>query len=199
MDSNPQPLSITAVVLAGGRGQRMGGSDKGLLPLGGRPLIAWTLARIAPQAAELVISANRNLERYEGFGYPVIRDRMPDHPGPLAGLHRAMENARHPLILCVPCDTPRLPPDVAKRLYDALLGGNAEIAVAEAGGQPQPVVCLCRRELAADLGRFLSQGGRRMGEWQSRLERVGVPFEDAEAFVNINRPQELSRFDAAGA
>ncbi|MDO9188930.1 MAG: molybdenum cofactor guanylyltransferase, partial [Sulfurimicrobium sp.] len=102
-------LGVTAIVLAGGRGQRMGEADKGLVLLHGKPLVSWVLERIAPQVDEVLISANRNLERYRELGYAVLPDEMPDFPGPLAGLHRAMAEASHPLWLSVPCDTPFLP------------------------------------------------------------------------------------------
>ncbi|MEW5943341.1 MAG: molybdenum cofactor guanylyltransferase MobA [Pseudomonadota bacterium] len=188
----PDPVrKISAVILAGGRGQRMNGQDKGLVPLLGRPMIAWVLERIAPQVDELFISANRNLEQYRAFGYLVLEDTLPDFPGPLAGLHRAMEAAAHPLILCAPCDTPFLPSDLAARLLTGLEGGAAEVAVPFSGGRAHPAICLVRRELRADLGDFLSAGGRRVGEWQRRLRRVEVPFEECGAFLNINTPAEL--------
>jgi molybdopterin-guanine dinucleotide biosynthesis protein A len=186
-------MKITAVVLAGGRAQRMGGSDKGLLPLGGRPLIAWVLERVAPQVDQIMISANRNLEKYAAFGHSVVSDEIEGYAGPLAGLHRAMEQAAHPLVLCVPCDTPFLPRDLVRRLHAALDAAGAEAAVAEADGAAHPAVCLCRRELAANLGGFLAQGKRRMGEWQDGLKRVRVTFDDPRAFVNINRPEELAQ------
>ncbi len=189
---------ITAVVLAGGRAQRMGGRDKGLLPLGGRPLIAWVLERVAPQVDQVMVSANRNLEQYAAFGHPVVSDAIEGYAGPLAGLHRAMGQAVHPLVLCVPCDTPFLPRDLVRRLHAALDAASAEIAVAEAGGAAHPAVCLCRRDLAANLGGFLARGSRRMGKWQGGLKRVGVTFDDPRAFVNINRPEELAQAPVQG-
>lgn len=183
---------ISAVVLAGGQGRRMGGADKGLLPLQGRPLVAWVLERIAPQVDEVLISANRNLEQYRQFGYPVLTDPFPDFPGPLAGLQRALEMARNPLVLSVPCDTPFLPPDLASRLVTALAKSGADVAVPITDAQPQRAVCLCRRELADSLRQFLEKGGRRMGEWQARARLITVPFADPRAFANINTPDQLA-------
>lgn len=183
---------VSAVVLAGGQGRRMGGADKGLLPLRGQPLIAWVLARLALQVDEVLISANRNLEQYQSLGYPVLTDPLPDFPGPLAGLLRALETASNPLVLSVPCDTPFLPPDLVNRLAAALGDSGANVAVPITDHQPQRAVCLCRRELAENLNHFLANGGRRVGEWQAQAGLVLVPFADSRAFANLNTPAELA-------
>jgi len=183
---------ISAVILAGGRARRMGGADKGLLLLNGRPLIAWVLERIAPQVDELFISANRNLDQYHLFGHPVLPDTAPDFQGPLAGLLRAMTEAAHPLILSVPCDTPFLPDDLVERLTVALEESGADIAIPVCGGQVHRAVCLCRHSLLPGLETFLAQNGRRVGEWQSMLRRVEVPFDDELSFLNLNTPDELA-------
>lgn len=182
---------ISAIILAGGRGQRMGEVDKGLQLLRGKPLVAWVAERIAPQVDEVLVSANRNLERYRELGFTVLPDLMPDFPGPLAGLHRALEVARHPLWLSAPCDTPFLPGDLAQRLLAGLRENNAEIAVAVVEGHLQPVICLGRAELRAGLGEFLARGGRRVGEWQAGLRRVTVSFDDPDFFRNINTLDDL--------
>lgn len=183
---------ISAIVLAGGRGRRMGEADKGLVLLQGRPLVRWVVERIAPQVDEVLISANRNLERYRELGYVVLADEMPDFPGPLAGLHRAMAAARHPLWLSVPCDTPFLPENLVQRLYSALLAEEAELAVAAVEGQIQPAICLGHAHLRAGLGDFLARGGRRVGEWQSGLRRTVVSFDMPQLFRNINSPEDLA-------
>lgn len=187
---------ISAIILAGGRGRRMGEVDKGLQLLRGKPLIAWVAERIAPQVDEVLVSANRNLERYRELGFTVLPDLMPDFPGPLAGLHRALEVARHPLWLSVPCDTPFLPADLARRLLAGLREDDAEIAVAAVADRMQPVICLGRAELRAGLGEFLARGGRRVGEWQSGLRRIAVSFDDAEFFRNINTLDDLTQAGA---
>ncbi|MEN6587858.1 MAG: molybdenum cofactor guanylyltransferase MobA [Sulfuricella sp.] len=184
--------AVTAIILAGGRGQRMGEVDKGLQLLRGKPLVSWVTDSIAPQVDEVLISANRNLERYRELGFAVLPDAMPDFPGPLAGLHRALENAKHPLWLSVPCDTPFLPHDLVQRLRDGLLSGDAELAVAASGGRLQRVICLGYSHLRAGLGDFIARGGRRVGEWQDGLRSIAVPFEDELIFSNINTPEELS-------
>jgi molybdopterin-guanine dinucleotide biosynthesis protein A len=186
------PHAITAVILAGGRGQRMGEVDKGLQLLRGKPLVRWVAESIAPQVEEVLISANRNLERYRELGFAVLPDAMPDFPGPLAGLHRALESAKHPLWLSVPCDTPFLPGDLVQRLLAALLANDAELALATVEGRMQPVICLGYSYLRGGLGEYLARGGRRVGEWQSGLRRVVVPFGNPELFININTLDELT-------
>lgn len=174
----------------------MGEADKGLQLLDGKPMVRWVAERVAPQVNAVLVSANRNLERYRELGCAVLADEMPGFPGPLAGLYRALEEVRTPLWLSVPCDTPFLPGNLAQSLLDALLGGDAQLAVASAEGHLQPTVCLGYAHLRDGLGDFLAQGGRRVGEWQAGLRRVAVPFEDAEMFRNINTPGELASAEA---
>lgn len=187
---------ISAVILAGGEAKRMGGKDKGLLPLLGKPLVAWVLERIQAQADEIMISANRNLVQYQSFGYPVLTDEISGFAGPLAGLARALAAASYPLVLCVPCDTPLLPHDLAVRLKQALLEQDAQIAVAVTAEHSHNTVCLCRRDLLPGLLEYLAQGGRRVGEWQSKLKRVRVMFDDESAFHNANTPEDLEQLVA---
>ena len=193
----PQPTDhISAVLLAGGQGSRMGGVDKGLVELAGRPMAAHALARLAPQVDELLINANQNLERWRTFGYPVFSDDFGgagSFCGPLAGLHGALVRARHPLVLSAPCDSPFLPTDLVARLARALHASAAQLAVATTAGRAHPVFCLCRRGLASQLADFLAAGGRKVGAWHSTLRVVAVPFDDnPAAFRNINTPAELS-------
>jgi molybdopterin-guanine dinucleotide biosynthesis protein A len=188
---------ISAVILAGGEAKRIGGNDKGLLPLLGKPLIAWVLERIQPQADEIMISANRNLAQYQSFGYPVLTDEVTGFAGPLAGLARALGEASHPLVLCVPCDTPLLPHDLAARLKQAMLEQDVQIAVAATAQHSHNTVCLCRRDLLPGLLDYLAQGGRRVGEWQSTLKRVQVMFDDERVFHNTNSPEDLELLTAS--
>lgn len=189
--------AITGLVLAGGMGRRMGGVDKGLLELRGRPLVAWVVERLRPQVDSLLINANQNRERYAGFGCPVVPDQIPDFAGPLAGLHAALSAASTPLVATAPCDSPFLPEDLVSRLFSALTAAGAEIAVARTFDQPHPVFCLCRRELLPHLAAFLAGGGRKFERWYATLKVVEVPFDDeAGAFENINTREELGRFDA---
>lgn len=184
---------ITGVILAGGRGQRMGGIDKGLQDLQGRPMLQWVLERLMPQVGSVLINANQNLARYAEFGCPVLPDRIPDFAGPLAGLHAALAQAATPLVVSVPCDSPFLPPDLVPRLHAALMAYQAELAVARAGGTVHRAFCLVRRELLPQLDAFLAAGGRKVGLWHASLNVVEVDFDDeAGAFDNINTQEELA-------
>ena len=194
--SKPQ---ITGVVLAGGLGRRMGGTDKGLQELRGQPMVHWVIERLAPQVDELLINANQNGERYAAFGHRVVPDQIPDFAGPLAGLHAALATANYPLVATAPCDSPFLPTDLVSRLFSALTAANADLAVAKTVDQAHPVFCLCRRSVLPHLTEFLESGGRKIDRWYSTLNIVEVNFDDeADAFENINTREELGRFEAAG-
>ena len=187
---------ITGIVLAGGQGRRMGGVDKGLRELRGKPMIAWALERFAPQVDEVLINANQNLDVYARFGYSVIADEIGGFAGPLAGLHRGLTAANHALVATVPCDSPFLPLDLVARLFAALDSSGAQLAVAKTGDQPHPVFCLCRRDVLPHLTEYLAGGGRKIDAWYSTLHVVEVPFDDQpQAFSNINTPQELQAFE----
>ena len=189
---------ITGIVLAGGLGRRLGGVDKGLQDLRGRPLVAHVIERFAPQVDELLINANRNRERYAAFGHRVVADLIPDFAGPLAGLHAALSAAAHPLVATAPCDSPFLPGDLVSRLFSALTVANASLAVARTFDQPHPVFCLCQRGVLPHLSDFLAGGGRKVDRWYATLDVVEVAFDDeAEAFANINTREEIGRFAAA--
>lgn len=187
---------ITGVILAGGLGRRMGGIDKGLQELRGRPMVAWVVERLTPQVDELLINANQNGEHYAAFGHRVVPDQIPDFAGPLAGLHAALSAAAHPLVATAPCDSPFLPADLISRLFSALTATDADLAVARTFDQPHPVFCLCKREVLPHLTEFLESGGRKIDRWYATLKVIEVPFDDeAEAFENINTKEELGRFD----
>ena len=195
---------ITALVLAGGRGTRMGGVDKGLQTFNGTPLALHTLLRLQMQQGDLIgevmINANRNLAAYEAFGAPVWPDSLPDYAGPLAGFMTGLERCETPFLMTVPCDTPLFPPDLAVRLADALGRENADIAMAaarEEDGQirTQPVFCLLRAELLESLVAFTHEGGRKIARWTALNKTVTVPFDqpndDPRAFFNANTLAEL--------
>lgn len=186
---------ITGVILAGGEGRRMGGADKGLQELHGRPLVQWVLEALVPQVNSVMISANRNLPRYSGFGCIVLPDTIPGFAGPLAGLHAALAQAATPQVASVPCDSPFLPSDLVQRLHAALLANQADLAVARAGGRVHRACCLARRELLPSLAAYLAAGDRKVGLWHATLKLVEVDFDDeAAAFDNINTPEELDSF-----
>ncbi|TAM52928.1 MAG: molybdenum cofactor guanylyltransferase MobA [Paraburkholderia sp.] len=192
---------LTGLVLAGGQGTRMGGIDKGLQLLGGEPLVLHAATCIAGQVGPLLFSANRNIDRYrllaERFGARVIQDASRDFPGPLAGMLAGLRETKTELLLCVPCDTPRLPHDLAARLVAALDDAQADVAVAatiDAQGKASvhPVVAVIRAALADDLAAFLDAGERKVRAWYARHKHVEVAFEDEHAFYNANFLHELA-------
>lgn len=186
----------TGLVLAGGQGRRMGGTDKGLQPLRGRPLVAWTLERFAPQVPEVLVNANRNLGIYAGFGHRVVPDLVAGLAGPLAGLQRGLMEAAHDIVVTVPCDAPRLPDDLVARLLQPLQRADVDVAVASAGGRLQPVFCAVRKARLPDLTAFLEDGGRKVEAWFDTLRTQPVAFADADAFTNVNTPEELAALAA---
>jgi molybdopterin-guanine dinucleotide biosynthesis protein A len=183
---------VTGLVLAGGRGRRMGNVDKGLAPLHDRPLIRWVLQRLAPQVSEILINANRNGDVYRTFGYRVVEDRIGGFAGPLAGLHSGLAEATHELVISVPCDTPFLPQDLVARLSMPLQDNSVDLSVAKTGDQLQSVVCLVRKRLLPHLAAFLESGGRKVDAWFTSLQAIEVPFDDENAFCNINTPEDLT-------
>jgi molybdopterin-guanine dinucleotide biosynthesis protein A len=185
---------LTGVILAGGEGRRMGGADKGLQLLDGRPLVHWVLDRLRPQVGRVVISANRNLGRYREFGCPVLSDMLAGFAGPLAGLQAAMAEAGTPFLLVAPCDSPGMPGDLGARLFQALETARADLAVPRAEGRVHRAFCLVRRELLPRLDAFLADGGRKLGLWHESLNTVEVDFDDrAGAFANINSLADLEQ------
>lgn len=195
---------ITGLVLAGGRGSRMGGVDKGLQNFNGIPLALYTLMRLQPQVGELMVNANRNLAAYEAFGAPVWPDVLADYAGPLAGFLTGLERCETPWLVTVPCDTPLFPHDLVARLAQAADQDGAEIAMAaarEEDGQlrAQPVFCLLRRELLESLVRFTHGGGRKIDAWTAQHKTVLVPFDapgdEPRAFFNANTLAELHQLE----
>lgn len=189
--------AITGLVLAGGRGSRMGGVDKGLQMHRGVPLALHALHRLQPQVGPLLISANRHRPAYEAMGAPVWSDSLMGYAGPLAGLLTGLEHARTDWLVSVPCDTPDFPVDLVDRLAAAALAQDAEIALAATreDGQlrAQPVFCLLRTGLIHSLSAFLQSGERKFGQWAALHRMVKVPFEDASTFFNANTREELDR------
>ena len=182
---------ITAVILAGGRARRMGEVDKGLEMLRGRSLVEWVLERIEPQVDDVFINANRNLDRYLEYGYPVISDRIPDYAGPLAELHAALTEVAAGLVLTVPCDAPFVPADLVQRLRQALQEHDAQIAVASTAERVHPVFSLCRSDVLTALAEYLNEGGRKVEAWHATLRCASVVFTDEDAFRNLNTLEEL--------
>jgi molybdopterin molybdotransferase len=192
------PPDIHGLILAGGRGSRMGNVDKGLQPFRGTTLVAAVMARLAPQVASVSISANRNLEAYAALGAPVWVDATTDFAGPLAGLEAGLRSCSAPLLLTAPCDSPFLPADLAARLLAGLSDQDADVALAvTADGQRHPVFCLVKRSVLPVLQAYLAGGGRKMGGWYGGLTVAEVLFADSDAFRNINTLAELDEHGAA--
>jgi molybdopterin-guanine dinucleotide biosynthesis protein A len=201
------PEAITGVILAGGRGSRMGGADKGLQNFNGLPLALHTLMRLSPQVGEIMINANRNLAAYESFGVPVWPDStaLGEYAGPLAGFITGLERCETPYLLTVPCDTPLFPADLATRMAQAMTRENADFAVAaarEEDGQlrPQPVFCLMGITMLESLARFTQGGGRKIDAWTAQHKTVIVPFDqpgdDVHGFFNANTLAELHQLES---
>jgi len=168
----------------------MGGVDKGLKLLRGKPMAQWALERLAPQVDEVLINCNQNLDAYARFGHRLVPDEIGGFAGPLAGLHAGLKAATHSRVVTVPCDSPFLPLDLVERLAEHLK--DKDLAVAKTGDQAHPVFSLVRKEVASNLEAFLRAGGRKIDAWYASLRTVEVNFDDqADAFRNINTLEEL--------
>ena len=191
---------ITGLILAGGRATRMGGVDKGLQNFRGMPLALHTLMRLAPQAGEILINANRNLSAYEAFGAAVWPDVLPDFAGPLAGFLTGLERCETPYLVTVPCDTPNFPEDLVQRLANGLEAEDAELAMAATPGpdgpQLQPVFCLMKTTLMESLVAFTHAGQRKIDRWTAQHRAATVVFDNADAFFNANTADELRHLQA---
>ena len=196
------PNDITGLILAGGRGSRMGGVDKGLQTHHGVPLALHALLRLSPQVGQVLINANRNLGAYEAMGASVWPDALPDYAGPLAGFLAGLEHCETPYMVTVPCDSPLFPLDLVERLAHALDVEDAEIAMAATREgntlQVQPVFCLMKTSLMESLIRFTQGGQRKIDRWTAQHRCVEVPFDDPLAFANANTPAELQQLQTNG-
>lgn len=203
-----QAAEITGLILAGGRGSRMGGVDKGLQNFNGMPMALHTLMRLQMQVGQVMINANRNLAAYESFGAEVWPDVLADYPGPLAGFLTGLERCETPYLVTAPCDSPRFPLNLVTRLAEAMDREQAEIAMAaapekdeqgEVKVRTQPVFCLLRIELLESLVQFTQGGGRKIDAWTAQHKTVVVPFDqpgdDPLAFANANTLAELKQLE----
>lgn len=192
MALSANPL-ITGIILAGGRGRRLGGQDKGLIETRGGTLVEGLLGELAPQVDELLVNANRNIPRYVQFGYPVHGDIMPGYAGPLAGMLTALVHARHEWVVCVPCDTPALPQDYVPRMWEALARGGGRAVYAHDGRRAHPVYVLLHRHCSAGLQRYLAGGARRVEDWLRGVGAVPAAFPELhDGIANINEPADLA-------
>lgn len=194
----PATQDITGVILAGGRSKRMGGQDKGLVHVHGQPMIKLIIEQLAPQVNHIIINANRNIEQYQSFNYPVISDHgATDFHGPLAGMLSAMRhNKSNNYILSVPCDSPFLPTDLSERLLTELLKHDADICVAHDGERMQPVFALIKTRIAESLQKFIDNGDRKIDLWYKQHHTVLADFSDCKDIsLNINTPDELKKLE----
>jgi len=188
---------ITAVILAGGQGRRMGGEDKGLIEFDGRPLVEILVDSLERQGVAIVINANRNVDRYRQFGYPVVSDQLQDYQGPLAGFASAMAAVDSRYIVTLPCDAPRLADDYVARFIAAAAGREPGVLVAFDGERLQPVHALIRVDLLPSLQRFLGSGERKIDRWYAEQDFERVDFSDcAGMFRNINTPSDRESLQA---
>ncbi len=187
---------IMGLILAGGKGTRMGSVDKGLQMLRGKPMVEYVLQRLQPQVGKLIINANRHLDVYEAFGVPVCPDEISGFAGPLAGLHAGLSVCETPYLVTAPCDSPFLPVDLVDKLSEAIVATKADIAVAVTGEsatrQRHPVFCLLSTHLKDDLADYLGKGGRKMDAWFALHRQTEVHFANETAFANINSLDELN-------
>lgn len=182
---------VTAVILAGGKGRRMDGKDKGLIKLADRALIEYVIDAIEPQVETILLNANRNQDKYAIYGYPVISDELADFQGPLAGFLSALNDTTTTHIVTLPCDGPLLPDDLVDRLISACISDDAEIAVAHDGNRMQPVYALIPARLSSSLKAFLDQGGRKIDIWYKKHRIALADFSDCpETFRNINTDEQ---------
>lgn len=189
-------MPISAIILSGGRATRMNGLDKGLVLLQSKPLIQHVINRLTPQVDEILINANRELTDYQALGYTLLKDEVEDFLGPLAGFSLGLQHAKHDYVLTVPCDSPLLPVDLAKRLMAALVVDKADIAVASSDGSTHPVFCLCKKTVLPSLSAYLQQGERRVSAWQKSQQYIEVDFSDCnDAFTNLNTFEDLAALE----
>ena len=186
-------MAVSSIILAGGRATRMGGVDKGLVVLQQEALTAHVIARLKSQVDEIFISANREIETYKTFGYPVLQDANADFIGPLAGFFLGLQNAQYDYVLTVPCDSPLLPLDLAERLLSGMSASGADIAVASSDENSHPVFCLMKKSVLPSLLAYIERGERKVSAWQKSQQLVEVDFSDcSEAFTNLNTFDDLA-------
>lgn len=191
------PLNVTAIILAGGRAQRMGGIDKGLIKLRGRPMVEHIIEALRTQVDTILINANRNLDEYSKLGFKVIKDEIDDFQGPLAGIASGLSHSETDYIVTAPCDGPFLAPDYVSRLYHTARENDANISVAFDGERLQPVYAMIKKSLLPSLLAYLRAGDRKIDLWYQQESFVQVDFSSSpKIFTNINTPEELQLNEA---
>lgn len=180
---------ISAIILSGGKGRRMGQQNKGLIQYHSQPMIQHVIDRIAPQVDDIVISANLDIKAYERFGYPVVTDQT-ESAGPLTGILSASAACQHTTILVVPCDMPLLPTDLVDRLLAAMTTDAVSIC---SDGQEQPLVSLINSKAMSEIEIQLKQGDGSVKAWLRRIRGTNLAWDDhPEAFRNLNHTSDLT-------
>ena len=189
-------MSISSIILSGGRATRMNGVDKGLVLLQNKPLIEHVITRLKPQVDEIFINANREITQYQTFGYPVLQDENLDFIGPLAGFSLGLQHAKHDYILTVPCDSPLLPLDLVERLLNSMAASRMDIACASSDSNTHPVFCLMKKSVLPSLQAYIESGERKVSTWQKSQKYIEVDFSDcSEAFTNLNTFDDLAALE----
>jgi molybdopterin-guanine dinucleotide biosynthesis protein A len=184
-------LKISGCILAGGQGTRFGGIDKGLIKFGASTLIEHATNRFSPQVESLIINANRNTDKYNEFGFPVVTDSITTFDGPLQGFYAGLVHSDSDYVAFAPCDCPFFPLDLVQQLAKSLINSRIQISMAVAGGKPQPVFAIVSTDLQNSLGKFLANGGRKIRHWIESEKYATVSFPDSMAFDNINTADDL--------
>ncbi|MFK7732527.1 MAG: molybdenum cofactor guanylyltransferase MobA [Pseudomonadales bacterium] len=186
------PTPICSVILAGGRGSRMGGQDKGLVHFAGRPLIEYTIDAVTPHSERIIISCNRNEGVYQEYSSFVVSDLDDSYQGPLAGLLAASALCAQDWVFCCPCDVPDLPTDIISLLLNGVDTQNHDIAVCHDGKRRQSLLMLVRAECLSSIATYLDEGGRRVDDWQNQLRTVELDCSEyADQLLNVNHQAEL--------
>lgn len=184
--------NISAVILAGGKGSRLGGIDKGLVKLNNLTLVQHVINQIQPQVSQIMISANRNLDVYKDFGFPVYEDEINDYAGPLAGILKALQQCKSEWLLAVPADSPFVPINLVERLSKNIR--DNKIVIPHDGKYLQATFSLIHKSLESDLKKFLQQGERKARVWMQQQAHTIVDFSDqTDAFININTEDDLKK------
>ena len=184
--------NISAVILAGGKGSRLGGVDKGLVKLNNLTLVQHVINQIQPQVSQIMISANRNLDVYKGYGFPVYEDEINDYAGPLAGILKALQQCKSEWLLTVPADSPFVPNNLVERLSENMQ--DNKIVIPHDGKYLQSTFSLIHKSLESDLKKFLQQGERKARLWMQQQAHTIVDFSNqTDAFININTEDDLKK------
>ncbi len=194
--SKPEKSNISGLILAGGQGKRFNGQDKGRIIFNNIPLVEHAIHRLTPQVSHILISANRHLDYYQQLDAHCIKDIFSDYPGPLAGIHAALQNIQTDWLVSIACDSPCFPDDYVIRLSTALCQSDSLIAVAQSNQRLQNVFMLLHKSLFGSLERFLKTGERKAQIWIEQHNPVIVDFKESpDAFYNINTPEDLMQIE----